>query len=695
MRPGHRLLAALVAGGLAVSAPAAQAKGSGTKKPTGPPRVPALVTDVARIEPLPTAAGSPSADGRTVTLDGVGEYRGILELRRNGPGVGAVNEVALDDYLKGISEVPSSWPAEALRAQAIAARTYLLWTLASPPAGDAAALGAQICATDSCQVYSGVAKERALGGASWAAAVGDTAGEVLVSGGAPILAKYSACNGGRSVSGGKPYLKAVDDPDDARCPLSRWGLSVSYDDLGRALAVPGTVRAVRGGAGDVAVDWTGADGAGGHLTVPHTDFRAKVGAAVAPPSDRSKTVPSILFTIRGDDAGRVATLDGRGYGHGIGMSQWGAYGKALRGMRAGAILAAYYGGIQPTRVPAPKLPARVRVAIDTGAPPGAPAPAKPAPASGGAGPSGTPAGSGDPSATASGGSAAAKKAPPAPARPAPGAASAVVSASGPFRVLDSAGKVVVPFATGSWRVVPAAKGLQLLPPRDQAGPPGLTVLGIDPAAPLLGQPVVVRFRSNLPGYVSATASPPGGAPTPVLAPRLAGTDEVRLTLPAATRPGPYSLTLAADAGPGRTADLTVNPVVIDPAAPPPGPDGGPPTISGLLGQPGLLGAAGLPAVGALNALPGGTFQALIAAERVPGAGRASRSALLRPAGSLPFSPRPGSSDGHGLGLLLAALTGLALWRFRARTPSAVAASDSLPAPPDQPSLGVEVADPPD
>ncbi|HEV7685166.1 MAG TPA: SpoIID/LytB domain-containing protein, partial [Acidimicrobiia bacterium] len=625
MRPGPRLLAALVAGGLAISAPAAQAKGSGTKKPTSPPRVPALVTDVARIEPLPAAPGSPWADGRTVALDGVGEYRGILELRRNGPGVGAVNEVALDDYLKGISEVPSSWPAEALRAQAIAARTYLLWTLASPPAGDAAALGAQICATDSCQVYSGVAKERAPGGPSWAAAVGDTAGEVLVSGGAPILAKYSACNGGRSVSGGKPYLKAVDDPDDARCPLSRWGLSVPYDDLGRALAVPGTVRAVRGGAGDVEVDWTGADGAGGHLTVPHTDFRAKVGAAVGPPPDRSKTVPSILFTIRGDDAGRVATLDGRGYGHGIGMSQWGAYGKALRGMKAGTILAAYYGGIQPTRVPAPKLPARVRVAIDTGAPPPAP---KPAPAtsaagrpgtspggagqsgtpSGGAGPSGTPAGGAPPSATPSGGSAAAKKAPPAPARPAPGAASAVVSASGPFRVLDSAGKVVVPFATGSWRVVPAAKGLQLLPPRDQAGPPGLTVLGIDPAAPLLGQPFVVRFRSNLPGYVSATASPPGGAPAPVLAPRLAGTDEVRLTLPAAIRPGPYSLTLAADAGPGRTADLTVNPVVIDPAAPPPGPDGGPPTISGLLGRPGLLGAAGLPAAGALNAVPGGTFQ---------------------------------------------------------------------------------------
>jgi hypothetical protein len=205
---------------------------------------------------------------------------------------------------------------------------------------------------------------------------------------------------------------------------------------------------------------------------------------------------------------------------------------------------------------------------------------------------------------------------------------------------------------------------------------------------------VVRFRSNLPGYVSATASPPGAAAAPVLAPRLAGTDEIRLALPAAARPGPYSLTLAADAGPGRTADLTVNPVVIDPAAPLPGPDSGPPTISGLLGRPGLLGAAGLPAAGAPDAPPGGTFQALIAAERLPGAGRASRSAPLRPAGSLPFPAAPGSSDGHGLGLLLAALTGFALWRFRARTPSAVAAPDVPAAPPDQPPPPVEVLAPP-
>ena len=80
MRTGPRLLlAALVAGGLTVSAPAASAKSGNSKKSTTP-KVPALVTDVARIEPLAV----PGAAAPTVTLDGVGEYRGIIEVRRAG-----------------------------------------------------------------------------------------------------------------------------------------------------------------------------------------------------------------------------------------------------------------------------------------------------------------------------------------------------------------------------------------------------------------------------------------------------------------------------------------------------------------------------------------------------------------------------------------------------------------------------------
>ncbi len=151
MRSGSRLLAALIVLGVLVPA---QPAGAARRRPPAPPP-PGFTVDVARVEPL--------EEGRAVRLEGVGEYRGALELRRMPAGVGAVNDVSLEDYLKGIAEMPSSWPAEALRAQAIAARTYALWVLQSRPAGEAAGLGAQICATESCQVYAGTAKESAPG----------------------------------------------------------------------------------------------------------------------------------------------------------------------------------------------------------------------------------------------------------------------------------------------------------------------------------------------------------------------------------------------------------------------------------------------------------------------------------------------------------------------------------------------------
>src|SRR5262249_8341371 len=62
-----------------------------------------------------------------------------------------VNDVSLEDYVSGISEVPSSWPEEALKAQAIAARTYALNQLST---------GRTLCDTDACQVYTGLAKQR-------------------------------------------------------------------------------------------------------------------------------------------------------------------------------------------------------------------------------------------------------------------------------------------------------------------------------------------------------------------------------------------------------------------------------------------------------------------------------------------------------------------------------------------------------
>src|SRR5687767_1838140 len=212
--------------------------------------------------------------------------------------------------------MPSKWPAEALRAQAIAARTYALHVMGT------GALGGQICASEACQVYAGLAKEKAPGGANWAAAVDSTRGQVILHGGKPILAKYSSSNGGSSVDGGKPYLKAQPDPDDVHSPLHRWALTLSYDDLGRALGAPGPVVDVRREGGAVIAGWQGPDGGRGEVRATPVEFRSKVGAAVPPPPGRSRTVPSPLFAMRPDNGARIVHVDGRGFGHGIGMSQY-------------------------------------------------------------------------------------------------------------------------------------------------------------------------------------------------------------------------------------------------------------------------------------------------------------------------------------------------------------------------------------
>src|SRR5436853_694298 len=153
---GSMAVAALA---LVVAAPGAGAVG---KAPTSPGSS-GWVVDKARFEPVD--AGTP------LTVDDK-NYRGAIEVTGTGGGVSTINDVSLDDYVRGIAEVPSSWPAEALKAQAIAARSYALNRKATSSASaQYRQAGADICNTDSCQVYGGVAKEEQQGGSGWAAAV--------------------------------------------------------------------------------------------------------------------------------------------------------------------------------------------------------------------------------------------------------------------------------------------------------------------------------------------------------------------------------------------------------------------------------------------------------------------------------------------------------------------------------------------
>lgn len=583
-------------------------------------RVPPPVSwtvDRVRVEPV-------APDG-SIRLEGLGEFRGAIELLRSPAGVAVVNDVDVEDYVKGIAEVPPSWPAEALRAQAIAARTYALSEVVSDAPTLARGLGADICATESCQVYAGLAKERQAGASSWIGAVDSTRGQVLLFAGLPIVAKYSSSNGGKTVSGGRPYLKAVDDPDDARSPHHRWRVSLSYAQLASAFgmsAAPVSVRregdtiVLRGargeptgaspaseagkggpssppaspapggsggpteGAGSGAppsppadkdppesdepeaegpeppgprpptpppapgpapdaplaapASQTGFAGSGrpdssaraagargepargapepasasppSELRVSVGEFRTRLNATIPAPAGVSRPVPSVIFTLRPDDAGGVLVLEGRAFGHGVGMSQFGALGKALRGLKAPAILAAYYGGIRPVVPPAGKIATRLRVLLDGGRP------------------------------------------------------SLSVSSSGLFRVLDGAGSPVVAVAAGTWQVTPGArKGVRVVAPQGQGGKPTGQVLGIDAADPVSGTALSVRFRLDTPALVSILfPALPGEEPVPaqeLAPPTPAGAGEGSLAMASAPPPGSPVPVLLLDAGGGRRAEL--------------------------------------------------------------------------------------------------------------------------------------------
>jgi stage II sporulation protein D len=171
-------------------------------------------------------------------------YRGTLQSRT--PATGApghrvtVNKVALDDYVRGViaREMPASWHRAALRAQAIAARTYATFEErnSTNPVW-------QLCDTSACQVYGGKSAELP----STDAAVAATAGRILTHRGVPAFTQFSASNGGWTADGGKPYLVAEQDPYDGWPGnlVHAWTTSVTSRTIEKAWPVLGDLQSMR------------------------------------------------------------------------------------------------------------------------------------------------------------------------------------------------------------------------------------------------------------------------------------------------------------------------------------------------------------------------------------------------------------------------------------------------------------------
>jgi peptidoglycan hydrolase-like amidase len=200
------------------------------------------ITNIAPGQTVSLAASGgvqklvPTSPGTRMTVYGPSgryhAYRGTIVAQPSGGLLYVINVLPIEDYLRGLGEVPSSWPLEAIKAQIVAARCYALTHMGSTSLYD-------VDDTTQFQVYRGIDSESA----SQNAAVDQTVGQVLMYNGRVIEAFFSASDGGHTanvsdVFGGSlatyPYLRGVLDPWDIVAPRHTWYTAAySYATLER------------------------------------------------------------------------------------------------------------------------------------------------------------------------------------------------------------------------------------------------------------------------------------------------------------------------------------------------------------------------------------------------------------------------------------------------------------------------------
>lgn len=321
------------------------------------------------------------------------DYPGVLTVSRQPQTVLFVNHVVLEVYLPGVlgGEVYAGWPAEALKAQAVVCRTNAVaWASRHGEAFD-------LCDGSHCQVYRGITTDARLTGA-----VNATAGEMLRYNGRLIVAYFHAASGGQTENnddiwpGGEknparalPYLRSVADYDQ-ESPYYRWNTPRYYtvNEFARLLKVEGegglTIEPLKG-PNNTIVRYRFSRPGGAARTLVREDIRSSLGLPsprltfyVVTPEDVAAALkslklegPIVLNEItRGEAgydldvrmkisvfgqaveetvtvaAGSFVVVDGRGFGHGVGMSQWGARAMAANGSPYQEILLHYYQGVE-------------------------------------------------------------------------------------------------------------------------------------------------------------------------------------------------------------------------------------------------------------------------------------------------------------------------------------------------------------
>lgn len=297
-------------------------------------------------------------------------YRGSVSVTQRGNGVNVVNELGLEAYVQGVVGAEmgplAASQGAALKAQAIASRTYAIANL-----GRFSRQGFDLQAGVSDQVYRGVRAETAEGNR----AVRDTTGMVIRYAGEPIAVFFHSTCGYATASPEEvfrsvrpvPYLGSVSDRRGRRggyycerSPQFRWRVEWGGEQLSAILrsTVPRSlgVDASRvTGIQDVVVRATGKSGRateirvvveGGEIPVFGPDLRA----VFETPEGRPLGSNAVQLSVdRSNDRLTRLTAAGAGWGHGVGLCQWGAIGRSRAGQDFGDILSAYFPGTEIAR----------------------------------------------------------------------------------------------------------------------------------------------------------------------------------------------------------------------------------------------------------------------------------------------------------------------------------------------------------
>ncbi|MEM9275038.1 MAG: SpoIID/LytB domain-containing protein [Cyanobacteria bacterium P01_F01_bin.143] len=275
--------------------------------------------------------------GGTITVEPTGNgyvwigdrwYRGKVQLVNNGNQLTAINHVDLEHYLYSVvgAEAVSSWPIEALKAQAVAARSYALYKRKTQSNSLY-----DLDTTQKTQVYKGLDTEYL----TTHEAVNSTAGQIMTYNGNVILAAFHSSSGGHTENvediwtSPLPYLRGVVDYDH-QSPVFEWNKTFSIGQLANLIGGVGKVKTM-------IPEKTTPQGRVVTMKVVGDRGTQKISGKKL---RKILDLRSTLFRV--NTQGSEVQVYGRGFGHGLGLSQWGAYYLAKQGINYHQILVHYY-----------------------------------------------------------------------------------------------------------------------------------------------------------------------------------------------------------------------------------------------------------------------------------------------------------------------------------------------------------------